>query len=336
MPKLPDTQSTPLRRDAEVVKTLPDELSNAPADRAPRTPPHKGTGSGFRRHFEGYELGLATVGMVLTVALLALPRPSTPTTLPLPRADLAETRRMQRTTEELAALAETEGLPFEVRAVGEAIRHLGRSNVEGLDTSHDEDDIRARVKVVEGSNQAPLLLRLRAVQAEYFARALRQFASDGKQSADLDELGGDFVAHARKAGWLDAQRHFVADDATALVLFQLRWADLIGKRTTFPFSPSLNDWRVYYRFLLEHPDQGTAEPDARAADAARLQIVNALAKKDPDYPLEFAQGYLLFEMGDQDGAATAYRRYLGKHDGGPYTLLARNYLIYTLRGISSE
>ncbi len=324
MPKLPDALSTPLRRDDEVVKKLPDE-------------PRRGApGRGFRRHFEGYELGLVTVGMVLTFALLALPRASVPTTLPLPRIDRAEARESAIEERELAARTEAEGLPFEVRAVGEAIRHLGRSSASGLDTTHDREDIRARVKVVSTAHQTPLLLRLRAVQTQYFLKALRQFERDGKTSSELDELGGEFLARARQAGWLDHTGRVVPDEATLRVLFRARWADLIEKRTVFPFAASLNELRIYYRFLLEHPALSPEQAAANDETGARLGIVTALSKKDPDYPTDMAQGYLLHRLGETEAAATAYRRYLGTHEGGPYALLARNYLIYTLQSVSSE
>src|SRR5450432_3887519 len=320
MPKLPDAQNTPLRRDAEVVK----KLSGAAEPGSIR--------GGFRRHFEGYELGLVTVGMVLTFALLALPRASVPTTLPLPRVDRAEARRSATADGELAARTEAEGLPFEVRAVGEALRRFGRSSARGEDTSHDQDDIRTRVKAVLDAHQAPLLVRLRAVQTRYFFAALGQFEKDRKPSSELDELGGDFIAHAGKSRWLDADGRLLPDEATLRVLFRLRWADLIGKRSTFPFAPSLNEWRIYYRFLLQHPELNHAQAEATTTeeDATRLRITAALGRKDPDYPADMAQAYLLFRLGDVEGAAVAYRRHLSKHQGGPYALLAQNHLIYTL------
>ena len=46
---------------------------------------------------------------------------------------------------------------------------------------------------------------------------------------------------------------------------------------TFPFAPSLNEWRIYYRFLLLHPGREPGMASAFADDAARLRVVNALA-----------------------------------------------------------
>jgi hypothetical protein len=324
MPKLPDAQNTPLRRDDEVVKKLPGEPSRDPRSVS------------FRRHFEGYELGLVTVGMVLTFALLALPRASIPMTLPLPRVDRAEARRSANDERELAARTEAEGLPFQVRAVGEAIRHSGRSSAQGLDTTHDEDDIRARVRVVLDAQQTSLLMRLRAVQTEYFLKALHQFERDGKPTSELDELGGDLLTRARKMGWVDGASQLVMDDATVRVLFHLHWADLIGKRTMFPFALSLNEWRTYYRFLLQNPERAAAEASPATEAQLQLRVLAALSKKDTAYPIDVAQGYLFFQLGDSEAAATAYRRYLGTHNGGPYALLARNNLIYMLQGVSSD
>jgi hypothetical protein len=218
------------------------------------------------------------------------------------------------------------------------VRRFGQSSAKGEDTTRDQDDIRSRVKVVLDSNQAPLLLKLRAVQTQYFFAALRQFEQGRKPSSELDELGGDFVAHATKSHWLDSAGRLLPDEATLRVLFRLRWADLIGKRTVYPFAPSLNEWRIYYRFLLQHPEPqgGQADASAPEEDATRLRIATALGRKDPDYPVDMAEGYLLYRLGDDEGAAVSYRRHLSKHQGGPYALLAQNYLIYTLQGVSTE
>jgi len=292
----------------------------------------------FRRHFQGYELGLLTVGMVLTFSLLALPRASRPQTLPLPQIDRREAQRRDASERELSLRTAATGLPFELRAVGESIRHFGHSVNQGIDTGHDIDDLRERMKAVVEKGQSSLLLGLRAVQTQYFLAALAQFERDGKPSADLEELGGDFLQHARHNAWIASNGRFVADESTRRVLFQMHWADLIGKRGTFPFAPTLNDWRLYYRFLLLHPEQteATVADADTAAAVARVRVVNALARKDPEYPAFFARGYLFDRLGDREAAASAYRAHLGQHESGPYALLARNYLIHTLQGVDSE
>ena len=287
---------------------------------------------------QGYELGLLTVGMVLTFSLFALPRASRPATLPLPNIDRTEAQRRDASERELSSRAEATGLPYELRALGEAIRHYGHALNQGFDTGHDIDDLRERLKAVQIKGQGPLLLSLRAVQTQYFLRALAQFERERKPNAELDELGGDFLRQAHKNGWFGADGRFLADRATQRVLFHLHWADLIGKRSAFPFAPTLDDWRSYYRFLLLHPEAERtlmADPES-TANAARLRVVNALARKDPDYPAFFARGYLFDRLGDPAAAATAFRAHLGQHESGPYALLARNYLIHTLQGVGSE
>lgn len=279
---------------------------------------------------QGYELGLVTLGMVLTCALLALPRASFPDTLPVPKVDRREAQRNAEQERELSALAEARGLPFETRALGESIRHFGQSVSEGLDTTHDREDIRERFKLAVAKGQAPLLLRLRAVQTQVFLRAVARFERDPKPSPDLRELGADFVMHAQRNGWFAANGRCLADASTLRVLFYLHWADLIDQRGTFPYAPSLNDWRIYYRFLLAHP------PASASLDAERLRVVNALGRKDPDYPRSFASGYLYYRLGDRAAAAAAFRTQLAQHESGPYALLARNYLIHSLQGVSAE
>jgi hypothetical protein len=313
-----------LRREPGVVKTPPEGAD------ARVSPPN------FRRHLQGYELGLVTLGMVLTFAWLTLPRASEPGTLPLPRIDRAEARRSEARQRDMVSRAEHSGLPFEVRAVGEALRHFGATSAQGYDATHDRQDIQERIKIALDKGQAPLLLQLRAVQTQYFLAALSKFEQDGKESQDLQELGGDFILHAKGSGWFDAHGRCLADANTLGVLFRWRWATLVDKARVFPFAPSLNDWRIYYRFLFLYPERLGPDQDRAGDDETRLKLVNALAHMDPEYPAAFARGYLLYRLGEREAAATEYRAQLGKSDSGPYALLARNYLIYSLQGVSPE
>ncbi|MEO8906257.1 MAG: hypothetical protein ABI488_26830 [Polyangiaceae bacterium] len=313
-----------MRREPEVVKK---QRPDAPQRSGPRN---------FRRHLQGYELGLVTLGVVVTFGLLALPRASVPETLPLPLVDHVLSERYEALQRDLAAAAERDGLPFDVRAVGEAIRHFGASSAQRLDPTHDRQDIQERVRVVLEHRNEQSLLQLRAVQTEYFMRELEPFEQTGTASANLNELGGDFVLQAQRSGWLDAKRHSLAGATTLRVLYRARWAELVGMRRVFPFATSLNDSRIYYRFLLLHPERLTDDPRGMGDDAMRLKLVAALSRTDPDYPTAFARGYLLFRLGDREGAATAYRSQLAHQESGPYALLARNYLIFALQDVSSE
>ena len=313
-----------MRRDTELVKNRAGE--------APKEPLR----ADFRRHFQGYELGLVTIGVALGFALLALPRASEPSTLPLPVVDRAAVQRTLDQEHELVRQAESRGLSFEVRAVGTSIRHFGHSMQAGLDTYHDRQDIRERLQRVQDKGQMSQLLELRAVQSQFFLEALRRYEQTGKSDTDLDELGAGFLLHARKSGWFDATGRCLADEGTRLVLFRMHWADLIERRTVFPFAPSLNDLRGYYRFQLLHPEREAALSTDTTGDVARLRVVRALAEKDLEYPALFAQGTLLYRLGDSQAAASAFRSHLGRNESGPYALLARNYLIRALEDVGSE
>src|SRR5688572_27803027 len=91
----------------------------------------------FVRHFEGWEVGGMVVGLVLAAALLAVPRAAIPGAFPVPLVDVAEERATHARRDELADRAEREGLPFETRAVGDALRRLGLALAgEQGDTEH--------------------------------------------------------------------------------------------------------------------------------------------------------------------------------------------------------
>ena len=314
-----------MRREPELVKNSPE---------APDPPPPR---RDFRRHLQGYELGLLTIAIALSGALLVLPRASEPLTLPLPRVDRQLSRDNAAKDRELVASSEAQGLSFEVRAVGEAIRHYGKSLTHRIDTGHDRQDIRERVAIAIAGKQTPQLLALRAVQTEYFLRALTQYEREGKSNSELDELAGGFVEHARQSAWFGPKGELLADEATRRVLFRMHFTDLIEKRAAFPFAPSLEEWRVYYRFLLQHPERSaTGANDGSDDDANRLRVVNALGKRDPDYPALFAKGTLLYRLGDREAASAAFRAHLGAHESGAYALLARNHLLFTLQGFTNE
>src|ERR1041384_2831287 len=106
-----DESSLEPSRDA--VKTPESELKGRPNSR------------GFALRLEGWELGAITVGLVLTAALLAVPRAAAPGVFPVPLVDPAEATLTRQRFDALAERAEREGLPFETRAVGDALRRLG-------------------------------------------------------------------------------------------------------------------------------------------------------------------------------------------------------------------
>ncbi len=110
------------------------------------------------------------------------------------------------------------------------------------------------------------------------------------------------------------------------VFFPIRWAELTGLRGTGAFTPTLDEWRVYYGFLLAHPEGATASDRLRG----QFNYVTALAKRDATYPLWLARGVLQYQQGSMPEAADAFQVHLAEHPDGPYSLRAKNYLLATL------
>jgi hypothetical protein len=126
------------------------------------------------RLLEGWELGAITVGLVLSAALLAVPRAAEPGVFPVPLIDEAEARASRERLAALADRAEREGLPFETRAVGDGVRRLGGALASGSgDIDHLQRTIAERLRLAMAAEQVEALLRLRAVQSRLFVRAVR-------------------------------------------------------------------------------------------------------------------------------------------------------------------
>ena len=284
------------------------------------------------RHLEGWPAALALVGGALLVVGLVVPRTAEPHILPVPIVDRVEQRdRNQRETRR-ADEARANRLPFEVRAVGERLRRCGWGLARGDGRAASEE---ARL-LLEATQRARReygdepLLALRAVQTEMFLSALRHWEISGIEANDLRELGGDFVREARANGWI-AQGRVVMSANERRVAYRLRWTRLTGLLETHPFSPALNEWRAYYRFLLEHPERSQMVPGEGGCERRLLSYVVALGDRDPSYPTLLAQGVLHYRLRDYDLAQDAFRLYLAQSPDGPMRTWARNYLVSALR-----
>lgn len=281
--------------------------------------------TGFARLFEGWELGAIVVGVVLSAAVLAVPRAARPDLLPVPLIDSAEARATRARYDALSDRAEQRGLPFETRAVGDAIRRLGSALATSGDAEHQSRVLAERVGAAVHAGQLEQLEQLRAVQARLFVRAVRQQAFGGPVSAELAALGGDFATRALRSGWASSQGCIASDDEL-VTLFVLRWVELTRLRDEPRFRPSLAELRRYYRFLLLHPEGAAGgAPGERAT--ARLRYVAALAKRDPDYPADLARGTLLGARGANEQSAEALGAHLTRSGAAQWTLRARNYLL---------
>src|SRR5215207_8599606 len=130
-----------------------------------------GKPTGFGRLFEGWELGGVIAALVLSAALLVVPRAAEPGVFPVPLLDVAEARAARKSYDELADRAERQGLPFETRAVGDAVRRLGSVLARaGGSGEHEGRVLRERVELALHAGQVEQLVQLRAVQARLFVR----------------------------------------------------------------------------------------------------------------------------------------------------------------------
>lgn len=281
--------------------------------------------TGFARLFDGWELGAIVVGLVLSAALLAVPRAARPDVIPVPLIDTLEARATRARYDTLADRAEQQGLPFETRAVGDAIRRLGRALAMSGDAEHESRVLAERVTAAVHAGQLEQLAELRALQARLFVRAVRAHELGAAVSPELAALGGDFAMRALKSGWNNAAGCIATDDEL-VTLFALRWVELTRLRDRPGFKPTLAELRRYYRFLLLYPE-GVGQGAARERAAARLRYVAALSRRDPDYPADLARGTLLGTLGLGEQSSAALGAHLTGRGGAHWTLRARNHLL---------
>jgi nucleotide-binding universal stress UspA family protein len=287
----------------------------------------------FAQLLEGWELGALTVGLVLAAALLAVPRAAAPGVFPVPLVDEAEARAARERLAALADRAEREGLPFETRAVGDAVRRLGVALAGGVgDPEHLDRLIGERVHAALAAGQVDALLRLRAVQARMFVLAVRQHGWRGQASSELQALGGDFPVRAVRNGWAGPDGCVASDDELQ-TLFTRRWTEMTRLRDDAHFKPTLGELRRYFRFLLLYPERSAgAEPPARARASLRLRYVEALARRDTEYPVALARGSLLGELSLMPQSAQALSLHLARPGSAQWNLRARNYLLFAADG----
>ena len=294
-------------------------------------------GPGFARYFEGWELGGITLALVLSTALLAVPRASVPDVFPVPLVDVGEARATRLRLAQLADRAQREGLPFETRAVGDAVRRLGLvlSGRPG-DVEHLRRVLNERVQLALAAKQQAPLARLRAVQVRLFLSAVAAHVPGSKPSDELAALGGDFTSRATSNGWL-GPRGFTGSEDELCTLFVMRWSQLTRLRDEPELKPSLAELRRYYRFLLLYPErgQGLDAPSIERAEL-RLRYVAALARQDGEYPAALARGSLLAQLGRAPEAVQALSGHLAQTGVAEWKLRARNQLLYAADGRSEE
>ncbi|MBN2197280.1 MAG: hypothetical protein JW751_31045 [Polyangiaceae bacterium] len=287
---------------------------------------------GWRGQLEGWQLGVVAVGIAATTAALLAPLGAEPSFLPVPVVDRREQAYVAAHDHADALAAGATGLPFDVRVVGERMRRFGAASADEMGGAATVElaELRAALVTARKRHGDAALLRLRAVQTEAFLAAVRRWEATGRVDRELDELGGDLVRTAHANCWVDGGR-LVLTPAERRTFFRIRWAELASVRDTVPFAPSLNDWRAYFRFLLEHPERspssGAGSPPRVPSAVRLLGYVEALARRDPDYPALFARGVILHRLGRYDTAGAAFGAYLDTAGESSLRAWARNHLV---------
>lgn len=277
---------------------------------------------GLSRHLEGWQPALVAVVIAAACALLVVPRPAGADTIPLPHVDAAEASRAEVRREQQARAALSEPLPFLVRAAGESLRSFGRAEAEGRtgEAARALLELRGLARNSLTKHGDEPVLRLLAYQTELFLSAVESWEAGGPEVSDIAELGGAFLHKARAARWTRGERRLVATRAERAALFKVRWVEAAGLRAVGAFAPTANELRIYYRFLLEHPDT------TRSAEEP-LRYVSAVEKVDLGYPVLFARGVIYYRTGQFARAAQAFRAHLEKQPNGPWRLRAQNHLL---------
>lgn len=276
-------------------------------------------------------MALVFVAGAGVAGLLATPHAAVSREIPMPTIDRTHNLSARVQTLELAQQAEQGGLPYAVRAVGEALRRYGAARAHGVSEAAEwskHNLQRAVQQAVDQGFEAQLHL-LQALQTAMFLRATAQYSVARGASQELQELGGELLSDAAQSGWLDASG-FRASDAELRAWFWIRWGLLTGLSQKHPFAPTLDDWRTYYFFLLR-PEHRPAQTSWADVLAYRIHVVTALAGHDTAYPSHLALGILKAQLGDYSSAADELRAFLQGSPNGPWALRAVN----TLKAVSS-
>ncbi|MCA9619624.1 MAG: hypothetical protein KC731_11380, partial [Myxococcales bacterium] len=267
--------------------------------------------------------------------LLALPRSVEPEAPPLPQVDRLALAATMHQDEAWAREAADHPLDVAVRAVGREMRAYNELVAKGEREPLGE----ARASLIRAVKTAIAvdevgLAKLRAYQTLRFVEELRGWRAGSPVSQELIALGGDFPVTLGLHRWCAPSGELLLDEITLRAFFKRRWTTLAA--VTGPlFDASLDEERVRYRFLLQHPPTGSrfaalpppgSPMDRIQRGQARLDIIRSLGEKDPSYPQLIAKGAVLYRMGRFAEAAEAYQRHLGAAPDGPYAILAQNHL----------
>jgi hypothetical protein len=306
--------------------------------------------AGLARHFEGWQPAALAVFLAGSTALLAVPRPVDPIDLPEPRIDRRSLERQAQKDESLAAGADRTRLDVDVLELGSAIFAYGEAEAAGdgvafgRERRHVLDAVQRAARV-----GAPALQALRAHHLRSFLHEIHRWEQTGAESEKLRQLAGGFAGMVRRNGWVTGQEagerpRLRMDRAVLAAFFKRRWNEVTGLSGEL-FGLALDESRVLYRFLLQHPLRSTegvgsavlGPLGSRAATASseldraltaqyRLKKLDEFAAVDPSFPVHLARGVVLYQLQRYPLAVEAFRRHLEAAPDGPFTLRAQNYL----------
>lgn len=281
------------------------------------------------RLFEGWQVGVVTVGIVALVAAVVVPRSASPDGLPPPSVTRSEIRVAEQRTRD-QALAATDGLSQDVALLGARLRVLGRAEASG-----DGGSIaRAGASLSEAARPALAkdpggVVKLRAYQALRFVDGYHEYLLSGQTSDELIELGGDTLAQLKHEDWVQNLETAPPDYRVILTaIYKRRFKKLVGSHPALDYDPV--EERVLIGYFLEHPPRTALASNESELEATQgkflLAQLDDLAKLEPAYPFAFAKGIVLYRMGRYEESSSAFDFYLQTVENGPYRLRAVNYL----------
>lgn len=305
-----------------------ETLSGGSQSSAPSDTGHRNSSHNF--------VPIAWVLSLLTATAFAvlLPRPTYPQILPMPKVELGELRERERT--ELARARKVAGgaLSWETRAIGEQVRRIGKATAEGAPPDPKQlallrDDVRTELRR-KGGEEA--LLHLRALQAQLFLDAVSDFESTGQPSPELLSLGGPFFSLA-KGAWVDEKGQMLLQKDELRLSFRIYWSRLTGLGAVPPFSPTLSEYRRYYRTNLLSPPAPSS--DGMNQLLAQLAMARALGRVDPAYPAKLAEGMLQIRLGQYKEAELSLQAFVNTHPKGPWAQIAKNHFLFAIKEAQS-
>ena len=300
----------------------PEAEFDTEAGRPTAKAPPGGRSGSLKKHFEGWQSAVVVVVLALLSTRLFARFDAVPIDLPIPRADGRELKIETHHVKASAGAAARDGLSVEIRSVGELMRKHSVAT-ESTTARSLFREIRRAVGIAHSKDGEHSLIPLRDLQTELFVAAVDVWVETGKVNKDLTELGANFVNTGLKNKWGGPRESKMShDDLRAF--FRIHWAKLSGQAQTFPYAPSLSDWRLFYSFLLRHPPMRVRASPVLLMHH-RLATIKSLSQIDSEYPVQFANGIARYQGGDYGAAEKSFERHLLVSPDGPWTLRAQNH-----------